>query len=101
MRGAAASSSPVVVRMAGGGGTLWAMQRPSIRRASVLALLVLLSAKGKSDTGVGDPRADLPDRAAFEKGRALFKKQFTEKEGLGPYFNETSCLACHSMPAAG
>lgn len=41
------------------------------------------------------------DAAAFARGRAIFHKEFTAAEGLGPHFNQPSCLSCHQLPAAG
>ncbi len=38
------------------------------------------------------------DLAAFARGRALFENAFTPAEGLGPYYNDVSCQACHSDP---
>lgn len=38
---------------------------------------------------------------AFNRGKELFVKRFTRGEGVGPFFNATSCMACHEDPAAG
>lgn len=35
------------------------------------------------------------------QGAALFAKQFTPAEGLGPLFNARSCLECHDEPTPG
>lgn len=40
-------------------------------------------------------------RAAFDHGREDFVEDETVDEGLGPVFNERSCVACHNVPAAG
>jgi CxxC motif-containing protein (DUF1111 family) len=52
---------------------------------------------------LGEPIEGLTDEelAAFERGRALFEKRFKPSEGLGPLYNATSCLSCHSSPAPG
>lgn len=52
---------------------------------------------------LGDPLPDLTsdERAAFERGKALFSKRFKPSEGLGPFYNATSCESCHSDPVAG
>jgi CxxC motif-containing protein (DUF1111 family) len=34
-------------------------------------------------------------------GRELFAKDFAPAEGLGPLYNATSCVSCHSTPIAG
>jgi CxxC motif-containing protein (DUF1111 family) len=41
------------------------------------------------------------EQAAFETGAALFSRQYTQEEGLGPRFNENSCDACHTFPVDG
>lgn len=40
-------------------------------------------------------------RSQAERGKVLFLKSFSAAEGMGPYFNEPSCSACHSQPTAG
>ncbi len=51
----------------------------------------------------GDPIDGLTpsERAQFERGRALFLREFTPEEGLGPLFNAPSCGECHEDPVAG
>lgn len=41
------------------------------------------------------------DRVAFDRGRALFEREFTAADGLGPMFNARSCVACHTLPTTG
>jgi CxxC motif-containing protein (DUF1111 family) len=41
------------------------------------------------------------ERARFLAGKALFEKVYSEAEGLGPFFNENQCSACHTVPASG
>ena len=37
----------------------------------------------------------------FQAGRALFDRQFTPEEGLGPTFNDRRCSSCHDLPVIG
>ncbi len=39
-----------------------------------------------------------PAKSSVSRGQALFAKVFTPQNGLGPFFNNTSCLACHNLP---
>ncbi len=60
----------------------------------------------QSSPPVPAPGAPLPgltaaELARFEEGLALFDKVFTPEEGLGPFFNENQCSACHTDPASG
>jgi CxxC motif-containing protein (DUF1111 family) len=76
---------------------------------STLALLALGCTDSTGGTGtpslpqLGDPIPGLTDDelAAFERGRILFSKRFTPEEGLGPFYNATSCASCHSTPVPG
>ena len=38
---------------------------------------------------------------AYARGKALFEKNFTPEDGLGPSYNNVSCRACHGLPATG
>jgi CxxC motif-containing protein (DUF1111 family) len=51
----------------------------------------------------GDPLPGLTRRELqeFRDGRAAFEAVETEVSGLGPIFNGTSCVICHSSPAVG
>lgn len=51
----------------------------------------------------GDPLPGLTadERARFDQGLALFDRIFPPEEGLGPFFNENQCSACHTDPASG
>ncbi|MAG56986.1 MAG: hypothetical protein CMJ83_11885 [Planctomycetes bacterium] len=55
------------------------------------------------DSNVGGPIMGLPQatRDAFDRGKALMTHSFTPSEGLGPYYNATSCAACHEVPVTG
>lgn len=35
------------------------------------------------------------------RGEILFTTQFTPRQGLGPLFNDTSCVGCHGAPTTG
>ena len=52
---------------------------------------------------LGEPLAGLTaeERARFDAGLALFNRVFTSEEGVGPFFNENQCSACHTLPATG
>jgi CxxC motif-containing protein (DUF1111 family) len=51
----------------------------------------------------GDPLPGLADAdlAAFAFGKQKFAAVQTPETGLGPVFNDRSCVACHSNPAPG
>ena len=53
--------------------------------------------------GYGDPLPGLtPDELAlFTAGRIEFQNTETPESGLGPIFNNVSCVACHSSRAVG
>ncbi|PAW66628.1 MAG: hypothetical protein B9S34_07520 [Opitutia bacterium Tous-C1TDCM] len=53
--------------------------------------------------GFGQPLAGLTDAQliAFTDGRADFVEAETPADGLGPIFNDVSCVACHRAPAVG
>ena len=53
--------------------------------------------------GFGEPLAGLPrdQQERFERGQEEFAEDESIEEGLGPVFNDTSCVACHGVPAAG
>jgi CxxC motif-containing protein (DUF1111 family) len=37
----------------------------------------------------------------FNRGRDVFTRIFTDRTGLGPSFNSTSCAGCHEEPSVG
>lgn len=53
--------------------------------------------------GFGQPLAGLSasDGADFLDGQDEFKETETPATGLGPIFNNVSCVACHSRPSVG
>jgi CxxC motif-containing protein (DUF1111 family) len=54
-------------------------------------------------TTFGDPLPGLSaaDLALFNDGKTHFQEAETPADGLGPVFNEASCVACHNGPAVG
>ena len=72
---------------------------------STLALACLLAACAEPPSGVelDDPLPGLTpeELARFERGEALFEREFTPEEGLGPLFNAEGCAVCHGEPTDG
>ncbi|MDH3623029.1 MAG: hypothetical protein OEQ49_04085 [Myxococcales bacterium] len=65
-----------------------------------------LLATGASLPGPGEVGAPLSgldegELAAFERGRALFDRDFSYAEGVGPSFNGDACRSCHFDPVIG
>jgi len=69
----------------------------TVLRAGCLGA-VLLSAGALAD--FGDPLPGLAEEevTAFENGKDDFTEVETAAKGLGPVFNEASCVACHAGP---
>src|SRR5439155_18050164 len=59
---------------------------------------VLLSAAALADVGDPLPGLTADEIAAFQDGKADFTEVETVADGLGPVFNEASCVACHTGP---
>lgn len=55
------------------------------------------------DPQLGDPINGLtPNQlAAFNRGKVQFARRWNPSEGLGPFYNATSCASCHSTPVMG
>lgn len=47
------------------------------------------------------PGLSAPELDAFTAGRALFDREFTPAQGLGPAFNDRRCSSCHDVPTIG
>src|SRR3954447_11927525 len=83
------------------------MQGGSRPAASIAMLVMTLSitATVGADAPVklGDPVPGLAptELARFVAGREDFEEVETPQDGLGPVFNNKSCVACHSSPAMG
>jgi len=67
-------------------------------RASLCSGAVLLSAAALADFGDPLPGLSPDDLARFEAGKVEFSDTETVEDGLGPVFNEASCVACHRGP---
>ena len=95
--------------------------RESIEAARMMATDFLLAGREHARTILPDSRRDRlkqgrrelqvnarPDRDHQARGEDLFAKEWTSKDpaspsgdGLGPIYNETSCIACHALGAPG
>ncbi|MEI8088381.1 MAG: di-heme oxidoredictase family protein [Opitutaceae bacterium] len=53
--------------------------------------------------GLGSPLRELTNKqlSAFVDGRASFSSTETVADGIGPIFNDTSCVACHDAGGVG
>jgi CxxC motif-containing protein (DUF1111 family) len=58
--------------------------------AQVLLAALAIGSSATPSLG-GDPAA----------GRVLFERVWTASDGLGPFFNERSCVACHALGGVG
>jgi CxxC motif-containing protein (DUF1111 family) len=72
--------------------------RPPFALLGVMAALSIFI-EGSSGSVVCSPKKRLADAAA--QGAALFVREFTPSDGLGPLFNRTSCVNCHAEPIGG
>ena len=71
---------------------------------ALLSSLVACTSDRSANTGEpGTPLSGLTlgERSRFHAGRALFEKTYAPEQGLGPFFNENQCSACHTVPASG
>lgn len=71
--------------------------------ASVLVpiSLLLLGSGSSPKFGAPLPNLTVTQQARFADGREAFSRLQTVADGLGPVYNNPSCLACHFGPAAG
>lgn len=72
----------------------------------VLAAAALACARESASDITAAPGQPLPDLSAagleaFERGRRLFNRSFSESEGLGPLYNQARCSSCHDLPTLG
>jgi CxxC motif-containing protein (DUF1111 family) len=77
-----------------------------VRTLLSTALLVATPALATTPSVVAPAGAPLPGLTAeelqkFQEGKALFEKDFTPAEGLGPLFRAQACVTCHIAPATG
>lgn len=85
-------------------------------RRDLIAFLASLGGAAQATAGLLAPGAEVPlpgqygapfedlapeQRAMFEKGRALFDRDFSFSEGVGPFFNGDACRSCHFDPVLG
>ena len=70
---------------------------------SILAVLALPIGASAISQAVAQPLPGLTaaENAAWFAGMEAFHRAWTEKEGLGPYFNQQACANCHLMHKAG
>jgi CxxC motif-containing protein (DUF1111 family) len=71
-------------------------RRPGSVHLLAITLLVAGAALVFTARG-GSARAGID----VQRGATLFETTFSPSQGLGPLFNNTSCLACHNTPAIG
>jgi CxxC motif-containing protein (DUF1111 family) len=71
-----------------------------VLRRSIGVLVVAAAGTGAAVVLVDGRPGPVPP-ADPERGRRLFQREFTADQGLGPLFNERSCVACHGEPAIG
>jgi CxxC motif-containing protein (DUF1111 family) len=71
--------------------------------AGALMLSRSVSANGGRGQQYGQPLDGLTmdQRKRFRDGREAFLKIEAASDGLGPIFNNVSCVSCHSSPAVG
>ena len=61
----------------------------------------LIVAKATADFGDPLPGLSANHLADFAEGREDFEEEDDAASGLGPVFNNVSCVACHSVPTTG
>lgn len=73
------------------------------RPAMWLALPIILTLSSPAIAEIGDPIHGLSttEEQSFRDGRAAFETTEGPEDGLGPVFNDTSCVACHNAGATG
>lgn len=71
--------------------------------AIALAMVAARAATADADGGFGDAITGLTtdEAARFVAGREVFVATETAEDGVGPVFNDDSCVACHGEPAVG
>jgi CxxC motif-containing protein (DUF1111 family) len=88
----------------------------SSERADLIAFLQSLGGAAQRSDGLVPPDLGIPsageygapadfagaeERLRFERGRALFDRDFALSEGVGPDFNGDACRSCHFDPVIG
>lgn len=79
------------------------LQRVVLTASVVFAGTTAASAQQQIQPRMGAPLSGLTPAqlARFQAGKTVFTAPLSAAAGLGPIFNETSCSACHNVPAAG
>jgi CxxC motif-containing protein (DUF1111 family) len=83
---------------------MWSRKRLSAAlMGTALIVLGLLALGANNGPTFGDPLPGLTSdlRARFAAGKTAFQEVETVADGIGPVFNNVSCVACHSSPATG
>ncbi len=62
---------------------------------------LLATARVTAPAGAPLPGLSPEELRKFQEGKALFERDFTATEGLGPLFNAQSCALCHATPTTG
>jgi CxxC motif-containing protein (DUF1111 family) len=81
-------------------------------RTNIAMAAIVLAIAGMADAMPGglelQPKAGSPlreltvlQRARFELGAQLYSTPIPASEGMGPIFNKTNCVSCHSTPRGG
>lgn len=55
----------------------------------------------EAPTGFDDQTNGFVTQEVFNAGMGAFNKHYIEREGLGPVFNQETCLRCHQFPTIG
>ena len=76
--------------------------RAGLLGPAVIALVIVALGQGPPPN-FGDPLSGLTadQLSRFRAGQAAFEEEEGVADGLGPVFNDVSCVACHADPAAG
>lgn len=75
-------------------GHIWLTVRGALPGEPDGALVEIPAFSGALATGQSAPQT-------VASGEAAFRRAFTPAMGLGPLYNERSCIACHLTPSAG
>lgn len=75
----------------------------ALASAAVLVAPRPATARGGASEAFGRALSGLTaeEKARFTAGREVFVETETPEDGVGPVFNDSSCVACHSVPEVG
>src|SRR5258708_4437646 len=81
----------------------WRRSVPILISGAVAGLFAFAAVGQIPGPRFGDPMPGLPRQllTRFNDGKAQFEEDETIPDGLGPVFNNTSCVSCHSVGATG